>query len=186
MGGGYEEYIDVPSFVDYFILLEFSYNTDGVFRRSNFIYKKAGGLLYMASPWDYDYAFGNFSLDTYSYDDWISLGNTKTDNWNEYIKDNWMTYLLKDDAFCEQLKERWNEVGEALYSKAMSTIEELEITVAASAAENFAVWDDILGTQIQYQSSKTGALTTWEEHIEYLKSFIEKRYKWMDKTINAM
>ncbi len=185
-GGGYEEYIDVPSFVDYFILLEFSYNTDGVFRRSNFIYKKAGGLLYMASPWDYDYAFGNFSLDTYSYDDWISLGNTKTDNWNEYIKDNWMTYLLKDDAFCEQLKERWNEVGEALYNKAMSTIEELEVTVAASAAENFAVWDDILGTQIQYQSSKTGALTTWEEHIEYLKSFIEKRYKWMDKTINAM
>ncbi len=184
-GEGYEEYIDVPSLVDYFILLEFSYNLDGAFRRSNFMLKKAGDKLYMASPWDYDYAFGNMTLDTDTYDDWISLGNTKTDNYNEYITTNWMDYLLEDDYFIEQLKLRWDEVGETLYLTALETIDELEVTVTPSAEDNFVVWD-ILGTRTQYQSRQSSSYATYAEQMQYLRDFIENRYAWMDKTIRAM
>lgn len=184
-GDGYEEYIDVPSLVDYFILLEFSYNLDGAFRRSNFMLKKAGDKLYMASPWDYDYAFGNMTLDTDTYDDWISLGNTKTDNYNEYITTNWMDYLLEDEYFIEQLKQRWDEVGENLYHTSLVTIDELEVTVSPSAEDNFAIWN-ILGTRTQYQSRQSSSYATYAEQIEYLRDFIENRYAWMDMTIRAM
>ena len=97
--------------IDWFILNEFSYNIDGTFRRSDFIMKKKGGKLYMATYWVYDYAFGKFWRDSFGFDEWICFGNenTKDDN---YIWDNWMRYLLTDDKFKTQLKSRWEQVGE--------------------------------------------------------------------------
>ncbi|HTF03802.1 MAG TPA: CotH kinase family protein, partial [Bacteroidia bacterium] len=58
---GYAHYIDVNSFVDYFLLNEISRNVDG-YRISTYLYKdKAsnGGKLVMGPCWDYDIAWGN-------------------------------------------------------------------------------------------------------------------------------
>lgn len=180
---GYEEYIDIPSLIDWFILNEFSYNLDGSLRRSNFFLKKKGDKLYYASPWDFDYAFGNFWRDSSEYKEWICLGNANTDN---YITTNWMTYLLKDPAFKAQLKARWNEVGEKLYHTAMNTIEANEKLTASSAQENFKVWNNCFGRKIQYENSRTASISTYEGHMEYLRKFIKNRYNWMDQTIQGM
>ncbi len=183
-GEDYSVYLDVPSLVDYFLLLEFTYNTDGAFRRSNYLYKQAGGLVYMAAPWDYDYAFGNMSLDTYTYDDWISDGNEKTDAYNEYIFRNWMTYLLSEPNFQAAVQERWAEVGEAMRDKALETIDTLEEACASSAEHNFEIWPT-LGTKVQYQSLQTAELTTYEEQVQFLRDFVQNRYEWMDQAIAA-
>ena len=180
---GYEEYIDIPSLIDFFLLTEFSYNVDGAFRRSDFIMKKAGGKLYMATYWDYDYAFGNFWRDSLDLDEWICLGNENTKN---YVTDSWITYLLEDPAFTAQLKTRWEEVGEELYRTAMATIDEAEQNVSASATENFIRWPNVLGNKIQYEHNKTVNISTYEGQLQYLRDFIQKRYEWMDKTIDGM
>jgi hypothetical protein len=180
---GYEEYIDIPSLVDFFLLTEFSYNVDGAFRRSDFIMKKAGDKLYMATYWDYDYAFGNFWRDSEGFDEWICLGNENTKN---YITDSWITYLLEDPYFTAQLKARWNEVGEELYHTAMATIDEAEKNVSASAEANFARWPGVLGHKTQYQFHKTANISTYEGQLQYLRDFIQKRYEWMDETIGKM
>jgi hypothetical protein len=180
---GYEEYIDIPSLIDFFLLTEFSYNVDGAFRRSDFIMKKAGGKLYMATYWDYDYAFGNFWRDSMDLDEWICLGNENTKN---YITDSWITYLLEDPNFTAQLKARWNEVGEELYHTAMATIDEAEQNVSASAKENFIRWPNVLGNKIQYEHRNTVNISTYECQLQYLRDFIQKRYEWMDKTIDGM
>lgn len=182
---GYEEYIDIDSVIDWFILNEFSYNIDGTFRRSDFIMKKKGGKLYMATYWDYDYAFGNFWRDSFGFDEWICFGNenTKDDN---YIWDNWMRYLLTDDKFKTQLKSRWEQVGESLYSEAMATINDASANVSLSAEENFTKWTGVLGHKTQYENSKVYKISTYEGQLQYLRDFIDKRYKWMDKTINGM
>lgn len=183
----YEEYLDVDSLIDWFILNEFSYNVDGTFRRSDFMLKKKGGKLYMAAPWDYDYAFGNFSLDSSDFSEWICLGNSQTDAYKgKYIKTNWMDYLLKDEKFCKRLKKRWAEVGKKAYDKAMETIDYATQNAAMSADENFSKWSKCLGVKLQYESKKTLALKTYMEQLEYLRSYIENRYNWMDKTINKM
>ncbi len=181
---GYEEYIDIPSLIDWFILHEFSYNTDCSLRRSNFFLKKKGGKLFVAAPWDFDYAFGNMSLDSENYSEWICLGNSRTDSFNNYIKTNWMDYLLKDENFKEQLKARWNEIGSKLYEKALETIDINEKHIGQSAAENFALWTKCLGVKLQYESKKTVALKTYKEQVEYLRTFIKNRYNWMDNEIN--
>lgn len=184
---GYEEYIDIPSLIDWFLIYEFTYNTDGIFRRSDFFLKKQGDKLYAAAPWDFDYAFGNFYMDIASCEGWICLGNYNTDAYEgKYIKPNWITYLLNDESFKKQLKTRWAEVGEAMYTEALATIDEMQLEMGVSINENFKVWDDCLGQKVQYESWRTASLTTYEEHISYLKDFIEKRYSWMDETINAM
>lgn len=56
---GYEQYLDVPSVIDWFLLNELSYNIDGTFRRSTYLLKEKGGKMRIATYWDYDYAFGN-------------------------------------------------------------------------------------------------------------------------------
>lgn len=180
---GYEEYIDIPSVIDWFLLNEFSYNVDGTFRRSDFLVKKQGGKLYMATYWDYDYAFGNFWRDSAAFDEWICLGNENT---KDYINDNWCSYLLQDSDFTAQLKARWAEVGEKLYHTAMETIDEAEKKVSPSAEENFTRWPGILGKKIQYEFKKTAAIKTYEGQLEYLRDYIEQRYEWMDKTIKEM
>ena len=184
---GYEEYIDIPSLIDWFLLNEFSYNTDGTFRRSNYFLKKKGGKLYVATAWDFDYAFGNFTLDSDNYSEWICLGNSKTDAYEgKYIKTNWMDYLLTDEAFIIQLKNRWNEIGAALYNKALDTIHQSEQQLGFSAEENFLAWPNCLGVKMQYEPKKTLICTTHKEQMDYLRNFIEKRYHWMDNAIHNM
>ncbi len=188
---GYEEYIDVDSLIDWFILNEFSYNVDGTFRRSGFMMKLKGDKLYWASPWDYDYAFGNFIMDGHGYKEWICLGNAYTDGYvdeygDPYIKENWMDYLLTDKNFTDKLKARWEEVGEALYDTAVSTIDESERFIGISAEDNFTVWENCFGVSIQFEPYRVIELRNYEEHLEYLREFIDNRYAWMDETIGNM
>ena len=64
---GYARYIDVPSFVDYFIHTELSLNADG-YKRSAYFYKEkqhadgTGGKLVAGPVWDYNLAYGNCEL----------------------------------------------------------------------------------------------------------------------------
>ena len=184
--GNYEQYLDLPSLIDWFIINELAYNTDCTMRRSVFLFKKKDGKLFMASPWDYDYAFGNMAWDDENYDGWICNGNEITDADNYYIKPNWFSYLLKDKNFQEKLKERWNEVKGPIYQTAMETIEKNQRNIGISAKENYTVWSNCLGVKMQYESPLTAEIGTYEEQVEYLKSFVDKRYHWMDDTINAM
>ncbi|MCQ2195958.1 MAG: CotH kinase family protein [Bacteroidaceae bacterium] len=63
-GKEYDKYIDISSFVDYFIHTELSLNADG-FKRSAYFYldhvegKKQDGLLHAGPVWDYNLAYGN-------------------------------------------------------------------------------------------------------------------------------
>ena len=182
---GYEEYIDVPSLIDWFLLNELSYNIDGTFRRSDYMLKQKGGKLYMATYWDYDYAFGNFWRDSQDFDEWICLGNENTAE-DEYIKDNWITFLLKDPEFRSQLKQRWSEVGPEIYQVAMETIEDAQQNVSPSADKNFERWPGIQGKKIQYENKKCAKIATYDGQLKYLRDFVKKRYEWMDKTIKAM
>ena len=184
-GGDYESLLDVPSLVDWFLLYEFSYNLDGIFRRSDFLLKVKGGKLYFCTPWDFDYAFGNMGLDSADYHEWISLGNSKTDAYDEYIKTNIMDYLLKDPNFTSQVKKRWGEVGEKMLSIGLRTVDDTEKIITPSAKENFKRWD-IMGTKVQFEKRDTYKIKTYSGQLDYLRDFMRSRYSWMDKTIKAM
>ena len=54
---GYHAYIDVESFIDFFILNEFAHNPDA-YRLSTFMYKDKNEKLHMGPIWDFNLAFG--------------------------------------------------------------------------------------------------------------------------------
>ena len=56
---GYPKYIDVDSFVDYYIVQELTKNIDGNLRKSSFITKERGKKMEMYHLWDFDLTLGN-------------------------------------------------------------------------------------------------------------------------------
>ena len=183
----YEDYIDIPSLIDWFILHELSYNLDSSFRRSCYLTKEPGGKLKMGPPWDFDLAFGNFSTDNQKYDTWASVGREKKpeEEKNPYVRTTWFNYLLEDPNFTKQLKARWNEINDKIVKTALKEIDECYKVINQSQEENFKVWK-ILGVKAAFESKKTAALKTYDEQIEYLKNFIKTRQAWMDKTIKEL
>lgn len=177
-GEGYENYIDTDSLIDWFILHELSYNLDSSFRRSCFLVKDAGGKLQMGPPWDFDLAFGNFFRDTWENQGWACL--YEKDN---YVGDNWMTYLLRNPSFLEKLRERWNEVGPALTEHLLEEIDRYAALIAPSAACNFKVWD-ILDKRAGYQPWGMVEYNTYELQVEFLKNYITKRSAWITSELN--
>lgn len=178
-GKGYEKYIDVDSFIDWILLYELSYNMDCCFRRSCFLTKEKGEKLKMGPIWDFDLAFGNFSVDNKYYNDLITVGSNKS---GAYIWENWCTYLMEDPEFCERLYQRWKEIRDPLLDHAFAVINTYSALLDGSQQENFQVWQ-IWDKRVGYQSSWCKNANTYEKQIAYLKDFLEKRAAWMDKNL---
>lgn len=178
-GEGYEEYIDVQSFCDWIIIHELACNLDSCFRRSCYITKDKGSKLMMGPLWDFDLAFGNFDMDNTAYNTWFTIGTTGSD---PYIRVNWCNYLMNDPEFRAQLKARWFEVRDRLLERAIESIDRNKAKIDASQEENYAIWD-IWGRKIGLESWATANITTYDGQVEYIKSFLTKRAKWIDENI---
>ncbi len=59
---GYPNYIDVGSFIDYFLVSEVSRNNDG-FKKSRYFHKDKNGKIVAGPVWDFDWAWKNINPD---------------------------------------------------------------------------------------------------------------------------
>lgn len=176
----YEDYIDVDSFIDWFISNEYFYNLESCFRRSCFLIKEPGGKLKMGPIWDLDLAMGNLYNDFSQYEIWAALAQKY-----EYVEDNWFCYLMKDEAFRVRLRDRWNEVKHELLEVSLNSIDRMEETLRVSAGYNFDLWD-VLGTRaVRPQPKQIVKLKTYEDNVKYIRDFLVDRWNWMDKTLNG-
>ncbi|MBR6808506.1 MAG: CotH kinase family protein [Clostridia bacterium] len=175
---GWEEHLDLDSFVNWFISSELFYNLDSCFRRSCFMMKEPGGKLKMGPVWDFDLAIGNHHDDYDEYDKWMC-----TMQEHGYIKTNWYQSLLEDETFRKRLREIWDEKKDELLERTLYCIDNMGATVAPSAEYNFEVWDIMGDRKLVAQSLMVDELKTYEEHIEYIRNFIINRWNWMDANI---
>lgn len=166
----YTNYIDLSSFVDYFIINELFRNVDA-YRLSTFLQKDRDGKLAMGPVWDFDIAYDNGGR--------VPMNNWVI-NYNSYVfSDAWMvhfwwTRLMQDPQFKAAVKVRWNN----LRSDKLSNTRLLQLVDATAqtlkengaVARNYKVWDKGIG--VDYDAS-----------INNLKSFLQERSAWMDNTI---
>ena len=89
---GYPSVIDIPSFIDFMILNEFSANVDG-YQFSTFFHKERNGKLRAGPIWDFNLTYGN-DLFFWGYDRSFTYGwqfddggNTGAKFWKDLFDD---------------------------------------------------------------------------------------------------
>ncbi len=182
---GYVSYIDVDSFIDFFLLNEISNNVDG-FRLSTYMHKDKNEKLKMGPIWDFNLAFGNANYcDGGSTAVWAYKFNERCpgDTWQVPF---WWGRFLQDPSYVALLKTRWQELRGSAFSEAsiMSKIDMYtsKLNKANAINRNFQTWE-ILGVYV-WPNNFVG--NTYQEENQYLKSWIKDRLIWMDGAISAL
>lgn len=169
----YEQYIDVDSFVNYFIITEFTQNYDAG-SLSTYLYKDVSGK-YNMCIWDFNNSCNNYIENDFSEID-FKLCNSI-----------WFEMLFKDEEFTEKVIKRYKELRETYLSEEylLNYIDDVVNYLGDAIDRNFEVWgytflpeNDLLEDE-----RKIGS---YEEAIEQLKEFIINRGNWLDEHIEEL
>lgn len=168
------KYIDLNSFIDWFLINDFSKNHDAKFQASCFMYyNTADSKLYMGPAWDFDLAFGNISWDGCEQTDgfWVSTNG-------------WYQKLMTLSLFKAALKERWNERKAELLSSVQWLTSQADFYETAIET-NYKAWPS-LGRRQWPHTKGWQKRKTYAQEFEYLTTWIKDRYSWYDKAVNEL
>ena len=174
-GKKYDEYLDINSFVDHFLINELARDVDA-YRISSYLYKdknSKGGLVHAGPIWDYNLAFGNaYYCQGESTSGWIY--EVHCGNGNPF----WWKTFMEDPLFRNKAKCRWQELRNDPWSNEsiLAFIDDKTLEITASVDRNFERWP-ILDQDIWPNVVVTGSYTG---EINYMKGYIEDRLVWMD------
>lgn len=185
---GYRKYINVPSFIDFFLMNELTKNPDG-YRLSTFMYKEKdseGGKLHMGPVWDFNLGFGNVNYCT----NWHPSGFAKDfnsicpgDNW---LVPFWWNFMWNDPGFRGPLYTRWTALrsGPLQTVKVHNYIDSVAQVLATAGAQqrNFQRWP-VLGKYIWPNPPAFSQLFTYEDEVNWLKNWVTNRFAWLDQAL---
>ena len=171
---GYEKYIDVDSFVDYFLINELTCNYDaGVF--STYIYKDTDGL-YKMCVWDF-----NSSCDMYQE---MALPH----NTFQMHERMWFEMLVKDERFTNRIIKRYKELRKTYFSKEYlyNFIDSAVDGLGPAIDRNYEVWGYSFLPEHNILDSVSRNPQNYEESIIQIKTFLDKRIDWLDDNIESL
>jgi CotH protein. len=187
---GYGQYLDKASFIDFFLMNEFSKNIDG-YRISSFMTKDAGGKLRAGPLWDFDIALGNADYyegaDTSGWNILLMLPADGMLQWDGYKPPFWWQVMLADPEFVRLARARWKELRAGALSDAAiaGTIALARSRIGPAIGRETERWPRFG----QYDwpnvlpipgNDKDIEDYTWEDHVGYLENWIHDRLAWMD------
>ncbi len=167
---GYPSLIDIPSFIDYMIISEFSANVDA-YQFSTFYHKDRNGKLRAGPIWDNNLTFG-YDLAIWGFD------RCKTDTWQFSNGDNegprfWRD-LYNNPEFRCYLSKRWNQLirpgGPLNFSNVEALIDQTVSTINEAAVRENIKW---------------GLANGYIDEISKIKLFIKQRTEWMTTRLGS-
>lgn len=165
-GNLWEDYMDLDSFVDWYIIHEISKNEDSMFHLSCYMNFTRGGKLKMGPIWDFDIAFGNVKEDSNTT---AMLPQGLMLDWSQ-----WYSRLMDNPVFVKRLKERYDY----FYShknEIMSFINQDAHYLRYAAQENNNKW----GTFYHYTYKQYDIWGSYQNEIQSLKDWVDRRMEWM-------
>jgi hypothetical protein len=176
---GYARYIDVSSFVDYYLLEELLKNSDG-FRASTYMYKNRNAKLKMGPIWDMNFTMGNVGFAAARPPQgWLigAVGGQMA----------WWSRLLQDEAFAQVVIDRWQTLrqGQFKTSNLHLTMDNRARFLRYAQERNFNRWP-ILGTWVVGNPTPVDPDETYGDGVEQAKTWIEARANWIDSNIAAI
>ena len=176
---GFRQYAAVSTFIDLSIMNEISKNVDG-YRLSTYLFKEKdtkGGKLKMGPIWDFNLAWNNADYNNSSSPQgWeIDLSGGAPFWWKRFRADT--TYVK--DYYC-----RWNQLRQStlsLYS-INNFIDSNYKRLEEASYRNFDRWP-VMGVYIWPNPSPLSY--SMKEEVDSLKSWIKKRFEWMDGELSV-
>ncbi|MGL4850621.1 MAG: CotH kinase family protein [Clostridium sp.] len=202
---GYAKYINVDSFVNYYIINEFFNNVDAG-RYSTYFYKNYKGKMYAGPIWDFNISMGNNYYNGTYYDPTGFFMQTKS----IYNR------LLMSKSFDAKVIARYRELRKTYLSDGYldNLIDEQVKYLGPAIQNNFERWPIFLCNQatmfdnegssiVPYEKNTkeleaymkshpymlvptTGKPDTYDGEIKALKNYIKQRGAWMDANIESI
>lgn len=174
---GYRKYIDVDSFVHYFLLNELASITDAT-RLSTYTYKNIGGKLVMA-VWDFNNGFDNYP--------WYEAGPER----GFYMEDgNWFDRLFEDRAFTERVVSRYHELRETLWTEErLIGIIDAEVEYLGDAVDrNFEKYGYTFSERMlsNDENGESRDPISYEHAVRLLKANLRARLAFLDREIESL
>ncbi|WP_437600748.1 CotH kinase family protein [Sorangium sp. So ce590] len=179
--GDYSAYIDVPSFIDYLIISELTFNVDA-YVRSCYYHKDRDQKLKAGPLWDYNFALGGVGAQSPTP---ASNGETGWRFSGQRNVNNWYQKLTADPAFMAQVRTRYTALRQTLLSEAAieQRMNELSAPLAQAAVRDLARWpvSDIIESSEGFLGGPTAP--TWEGQLQVMRDFMMARLAWMDANL---
>ena len=168
--GGYAEYIDVDSFVDWYLISEITKNVDSMFFSSMFLNVMPGEKIKMGPLWDFDLSFGNVDYADSRYaEGW----------WVKYHP--WYEHLFQDPDFVGKVKVRFayfKDNQQFILDKIDAYAEQLQW----AQQENNDKWQ----TLGMYVWPNPVVFDTYQEEVDHMKSWYIDRMDWLEAAFDNL
>ena len=167
---GYAKYIDVASFIDWYLISEITKNVDSKDYSSIFLNVIPGGKIKMGPLWDFDLAFGNVDYADSQFPEGFWVKEHK-----------WYARLFEDPAFVSKVKTRFDYFKE----NENFILEKMDFYanyLKLAQKENDDKWD-IIGN---YAWPNPIVYDSYEEEVEHLKDWYIKRMNWLDTAFKSL
>ncbi len=186
---GYLPFINMRSFVDYFILGEFTRNVD-TYKKSRYLYKERdsrGGLLYSGPAWDFDWAYKDMPGQAPSY------SATDGSGWVYAIPaphsppyPGWAPRMMQDSNFVNALRTRYVELRKTVLDTTnifhyMDSIHDL---VNQAQVRHYIKWP-ILGVVSIGAPEVEPQPATFDAAVLQMKKWITTRLAWLDENMEG-
>jgi spore coat protein CotH len=160
---GYVKYIDIESFIDWYLINEITKNLDSKFFSSIYLNVMPGEKIKMGPLWDFDLSFVSDS-----------------EGW--WVKDNpWYQRLFQDPVFVEQVKVRFayfRDNQNLILEKIDAYAEQLQW----AQQENDDKWQTI-GL---YVWPNPVFFDTYQEEVDQMKSWYIDRMEWLESAFTEL
>ena len=164
----------MKSFIDYFLINEFTSNYDAG-KNSTYMYKGTDGKFHMC-VWDFNNAFDNYQENEISYR-MFSLQDGL-----------WYDMLFKDERFTERVISRYYELEKKHFNEEyMNEYIDAVITYLSPAIDrNFERWGHTFLPQWDRLIGPDRNLHSYDEAVAQLKEYISDRHEWMNENIEIL
>ncbi len=172
----YIEEINIRSFVDYYILNEFSMNRDAGFF-STYTYCDPRCKLSMGPVWDFNNCFDNH-FDETLYNQLLVANN------------NWYSMLVLDRTFTELVIWRYHELRETVLAedRLLAMIDDIIAYLEPAADRNFDRWRISLESPLlwQFENEEDRNSYSFEAAVNQLKNSIIARGRFLDDNLSVL
>ena len=190
----YGKFLDVDSFVDWWLMEELAKNTDSNFYSSCYMYFKPDEKkLFMGPVWDFDLGWGNINFynpdESYTGFKAEEKITGKEENESGKSWESWILRLRQDENFVKKAKERWIEVKPQVESyfnsektEDMSYKNNLAVLNNNEAELNFVRWP-ILGKSVWKNPAGCEDRKTYGDENKFFTGWQTNRIKWLDENL---